>query len=67
MEQWSNLSIAYRDSEGYMMETGNAPNIMDMDISACPPRMMASDDIQINCYQHVGISEQPVSPEVQKV
>ena len=67
MDQWNNFnSPGYRESDNYMMETGSSPHIIDMDMAA-PPRMIASDDIQINCYRHDGISEQPVSPEVQKV
>ena len=49
-----------------MMDTSGTINIMDMDASG-PPRMVASDDIQIDCYNHDRIIERPMSPEVQKV
>ena len=49
-----------------MMDTSGTINIMDMDASG-PPRMVASDDIQIDCFDYNKPIQRPMSPEVQKV
>ena len=68
MDQWSNPRQSYinQQENHYMMDTSAPINIMDMDASG-PPRMVASDDIQIDCFNHDRIIERPMSPEVQKV
>ena len=68
MDQWSNPRQSYINQQDnhYMMDTSAPINIMDMDASG-PPRMVASDDIQIDCFNHDRIIERPMSPEVQKV
>ncbi|KAL5253206.1 hypothetical protein ACHWQZ_G013102 [Mnemiopsis leidyi] len=68
MDQWSNPRQSYINQQDnhYMMDTSAPINIMDMDASG-PPRMVASDDIQIDCFNHDRIIERPMSPEVQKL
>ena len=68
MEQWNHPRQSYINQQDnhYMMDTSGTINIMDMDASG-PPRMVASDDIQIDCFDYNKPIQRPMSPEVQKV